>query len=174
MAGLREWQSRNIRLKWFTLNSGQTAKVLFLRELEDALWVVEHNNPKNWQKRAFCTADSGFCYGCEQAKMEAFSGWSQKPKLYIDAWIDDGYEEYVGIVSQTLTASAITPKLIEYSRKNGTIMDRYFEICKTGKGKKTKQLLLPAELGTSKARTLNLEKSINRLDYNEQPKYYNY
>lgn len=173
MVGLREFQAQNKRDRWFSLNTDQEATIHFLRELKDALWVVEHISAESWQKRALCTADEGICYGCKRALAEPFSGWAQKPKLYIDAYVDDGYEKYEAIVSQTLTPNSLTPALIDYHAERGTIMDTSFHVVRTGKGKRSKYVLTPkheepAPLGTK----ILLQKHITKIEADRQEKYY--
>ena len=143
--------------------SDYPTQVEFLRELKDARFTVEHTNPDNWGKSAECTWPE--CYGCEQALKQAYTGWVQKTKMYIDAMVLNAPV----VIQQSLTPSSLYSKLLTYDSIRGTL----FEVTKTGKGKRTKHLLEPLSDCTPTIEKINLTDYTKTIPYTQQEQYYN-
>ena len=174
--------------KWFKIADKQAVKVVFLQELDPdsenysqkndlGFLAVEHVNPKNWRRKALCTADDGACYGCEQHRKDWKAGWKQKTRLYINVLVDDGKEEpYVAVLSQGNGPKSITPSLIEQAGLLGSISDKYFQIKRTGSGATdTLYLLTPLNAHDVKVEDyelFDLEKALRAVPYAEQEAHY--
>lgn len=174
--------------KWFKLADKQSVKVVFLQELDPdsenfsakndlGFLAVEHVNPKNWRRKAVCSADVGPCYGCEQHGKNWKAGWKQKTRLYINVLVDDGTNEpYVAVLSQGNGPKSITPTLIEYAGEDGTITDKWFKIKRSGAGATdTSYLLMPSQahkLNVEDYELFDLEKVLHQIPYEQQEAHY--
>lgn len=169
--GLTAFRQLSTPDMFFAVGDGQTIPVFFLRELENALWVVEHSPPGNFRKRVFCTIEHDRCYGCERSDAEAFSGWAQRPRLYIDCVM--GVDGFSVVMSQSLTPSALTDQLLEHYNDNGTIRDTWFDVTKSGTGKKTRHVISPnTEIPLPSLETsTDLGKQITYIPYEHQQIY---
>lgn len=176
--------------KWFKLNDKQSVKVIFLQELDEdsanyseknglGFLAIEHVNPKNWRRKAVCSADDeGACYGCEQHRKDWKAGWKQKTRLYINVLVDDGQNEpYVAVLSQGNGPKSITPSLIEQAGEIGTITDKYFKIKRSGSGATdTSYLLTPLGAHGEDVESFelfDLEKVLRQVPYEQQEAHYN-
>ena len=179
--------------KWFKINDKETVKVLFLQELDPdspnysekndlGFLAVEHVNPKNWRKKAVCTADDeGVCYGCEQHAKDWKAGWKQKTRLYINVLVDDGKNEpYVAVLSQGNGPKSITPLLIEFAQgeddEAGSITDKWFKIKRNGAGATdTSYMLMPgasSKVSVEDYELFDLEKVLRQVPYAQQEAHY--
>lgn len=177
------------KTKWFKIADKQSVKVVFLQELDPdspnfsqkndlGFLAVEHQNPKNFHRKAVCTLDDeSVCWACEQHQKDWKAGWKQKTRLYINVLVDDGQNEpYVAVLSQGNGPKSITPTLIEYAGDDGTISDKYFTIKRTGAGQTDTSYTLRA----GKAHTLDVESYelfdlnsvLRQLPYAEQEAHY--
>jgi hypothetical protein len=145
----REEQGDRPKSRWFKLEDGESAKVVFLQEMDEdspnfskkndlGVLAVEHSNPDRqlWMRKALCTAgEEGGCWACEQHRKDPKAKWGQKTRLYINVLVDDGKEEpYVALLSQSNGPRSITPTLVEYATDDGTITDKWFTIKRNGGG----------------------------------------
>lgn len=177
------------RTVWFKISDKQTAKVLFLQELDSdsenyskkndvGALAVEHVNPENWKRKALCTIDDeGKCYGCEQHQKDWKAGWKQKTRLYTNVLVDNGVDEpYVAILSQGNGPKSVTPSLIEYATDDGTITDKWFKIKRTGAGATdTSYLLMPgakSDKNVEDYELFDLEKVVRYVPYAQQEAHY--
>lgn len=188
----KEIESR-VSAKWFKLEDGQSVKVRFLQELdEDAknyspkngigFIAVEHTVPKDYKRKAVCTADDGSCFACEKAKnaptKEDRSEWRQKTKLYINVLVDDGMNEpYVAVLSQGTGPKSITPTLIDFAIESGSVTNRIFKIKRTGAGfNDTSYSIIPfdpSELPSVESYEIfDLEKIVRYIPVMEQAAFY--
>jgi hypothetical protein len=173
---------------WFTLKDKQSAKILFLQELDEdsenfsakndlGVMAVEHVNPKNWQRKAVCTEPQ--CYGCEQHQKDFKAGWRQKQRLYINVLVDDGQNEpYVAVLSQGMSGASITPTLFEYAAE-GSITNQWFKIKRMGEKKDTSWLLMPgpdaSDVNVEDYTLFDISKDVLRnVEYEKQEAHYNY
>lgn len=175
--------------RWFKIGDKQAVKVVFLQELDPdspnfsqkndlGFLAVEHVNPKNWRRKALCTADEGACYGCEQHRKDWKAGWKQKTRMYINVLVDDGKEEpYVAVLSQGNGPKSVTPNLIEQAGLLGTITDKYFQIKRSGNGPTdTSYLLTPLnahDVNVEDYELFDLENVLRHVDYADQEAHYN-
>lgn len=139
------------RSRWFKLNDKESAKVIFLQEMDmdsenfsqknDIGFIaVEHSNPDAFTRKALCSMDDeGQCWACEKHRAsyrevdDYKGGWKPKDRFYINVLVDDGKEEpYVAILSQGTSEKMITPALIEQAGLIGTISDKWFNIKRKG------------------------------------------
>jgi hypothetical protein len=168
------------KTKWF---------VLFLQELDvDAtnysqkngigFIAVEHSNPKDFKRKAVCTADDeGVCWACEQHDKDWKAGWKQKNRLYINVLVDDGSNEpYVAVLSQGTSDSQITPALIEYATDTETITDKWYKIKRNGIGfNDTSYLLMPGAVSKENVEDyelFDLDKVVYNVPYEKQEAHY--
>jgi len=174
--------------KWFKLADKQAVRVVFLQELDPdsenysekndlGFLAVEHVNPKNWRRKAVCTADEGACYGCEQHRKDWKAGWKQKTRLYINVLVIDGTNDpYVAVLSQGNGPKSVTPTLIEYAGEDGTITDKEFKIKRNGAGATdTSYMLMPGkahEYNVEDFKLFDLEKVLRQIPYEQQEAHY--
>lgn len=164
----RSEQGEQGKVRWFRLEDGQSAKVVFLQELDEdspnyskkndlGVVAVEHSNPDRalWMRKALCTIGEGACWACEQHKKDYKAKWGQKNKLYINVLVDDGKEEpYVAVLSQGNGGRSITPTLIDEATDEGTITNRWYTIKRNGGGLDDTSYTLRAD---KKEHDLNVE-----------------
>lgn len=185
------------KLEWLNIPDGKTFEVRFLQELDESgagyvegnglgFFATEHSNPKDYRKKALCTADEGECYGCEQSKAaykagnkELGGGWKAKSRLYINVLVRGDGDEKVVVMSQSNgSKSAIAPLVLEYAVDEGTITDRWWKIKRTGQKAETTYLprvgqpkddVNPADY-TEKL--WDLDKAVRAVPYEEQEAHY--
>lgn len=178
-----------VKTVWFKIDDKQSAKVIFLQELDadstnyseknDLGFVaVEHNNPDDFKRKALCTLeDEGKCWACEQHRKDYKAGWKQKSRLYINALVDNGKDDpFVAVVSQGLSGKQITPALIEQSGEMGTITDKYMKIKRTGSGlSDTYYTLTPLaqhKENVEDYELFDLDKVVRKVSYDQQAAHY--
>jgi hypothetical protein len=131
------------RAKWFKLTDGQSKKVVFLQEFDEnspnysakngsVTVAVEHSAPKDYRRKALCTADEGACFACEMNRAHPKTGWNQKTRLYANVLVFEGDDTEVQVLSQGLGGKSITPTLLEMSNEYGSITKTAFKIKRTG------------------------------------------
>jgi hypothetical protein len=189
----RESQADKTKTRWFSLKDGESARVVFLQELDEdsdnfsakndlGVLAVEHSNPDRalWMRKALCTAnEQAGCWACEQHRKDFKAGWRQKTRLYINVLVDDGKEEpYVAVLSQSNGARSITPTLIDEATDEGTITNRWYTIKRNGGGLDDTSYTLRAD---KKEHDLNVEdyEVVNliddvlfKVDYEKQEAHY--
>lgn len=178
-----------VKTKWFTLKDKESAKVIFLQELDadsanyskknDLGFVaVEHSNPDDFKRKALCTIeDEGACWACEQHRKDYKAGWKQKTRLYINVLVNADQEDaYVAVLSQGLSSSQITPALIEQSGEIGTITDKFMKIKRNGAGfNDTSYVLTPLgahDKDVESYELFDLEKVVRKISYDQQEAHY--
>jgi hypothetical protein len=132
-----------VKAKWLSLKDGESAKIIFLQELDEgspnysekngvAKFFLEHSNPDNWRKKAECTVDEGTCYGCQR-------GWRQSVMMYVNVLVDNGKDEpYVAVYSRGTGKGSVAKQLLEIAADedfNHSISDKLFKFSRTGKTK---------------------------------------
>lgn len=135
------------KVRWFKILDSEKAKIKFLQELDPdspnydaesgaSFLAVEHSNPKNYQRKALCSADDqGQCYGCEQHRKDFKAGWKGKTRFYANVLVDNGKDEpFVAVISQGTGPKSITPSVMEYALETGSITDIVWQIKRTGSG----------------------------------------
>lgn len=144
------------RAKWFKLSDGESKKVVFLQEFDEnspeysekngtVLVAVEHSAPKDYKRKALCTADEGACLACEMNKRQPKTGWNQKTRLYANVLVFNGDDVEVQVLSQGLGGKSITPTLLEMSNEYGSITKNPFKIKRTGSSlSNTSYALIPS------------------------------
>lgn len=173
---------------WFKIADKQAVKVRFLQELDPdsenysqkndlGFLAVEHVNPKNFRRKAICSADEGACYGCEQHAKDWKAGWKQKTRLYINVLVDDGKNEpFVAVLSQGNGPKSITPTLLEYATDDGTITDRWWKVKRSGSQvSDTSYMLLPGSAATENVEDyelFDLNKVVRQVPYEQQEAHY--
>lgn len=178
------------KAKWFKLADKQAVKVIFLQELDEesdnfseknglGFLAVEHQNPKNFMRKAVCTLDDeGACFGCEKHKENWKAGWKQKTRLYVNVLVDPGNNEepYVAVLSQGNGPKSVTPSVIEQAGEIGTITDKWFKIKRTGAGQTdTSYLLTPLgahDKNVEDFELYDLEGVLRQVPYAEQAAHY--
>lgn len=176
------------KTRWFKIQDKQSAKVIFLQELDEeserfsakndiGFLAVEHKNPKNFMRKALCSLDDeGNCFGCEKHDENWKAGWKQKTQLYINVLVDDGDEPYVAVLSQGNGPKSITPTLLEYAGDDGVITDKWFTIKRTGSGQTDTSYTLRAgkehDKDVESFELFDLNKVVRTVPYKEQEAHY--
>lgn len=177
------------KTKWFKINDKQSVKVVFLQELDPdsphfsqkndlGFLAVEHQNPKNFHRKAICSIDDdGACFGCEQHSKNWKAGWKQKSRLYVNVLVDNGTDDpFVAVLSQGNGPKSITPTLIEYAGDDGSISDKWFTIKRTGAGQTDTSYTLRAGKEHGKDvesyELFDLETVVRQVPYAEQEAHY--
>jgi hypothetical protein len=178
-----------VKTVWFGLKDKQAARVVFLQELdEDAKGfssknglgriVVEHNNPKNFKRKAECTLESeGACWACEQHRKDWKAGWGQKQRLYINALATyKGEDPQVVVLSQGLSGKQVTPQLVEQAELFGTITAKEYQIKRQGSGLSDTTYLLtalePHDLDVESYELFDLDGVVRKVPYADQSAHY--
>lgn len=182
-----------IKVPFFKLADGKATKVRFLQEFDTespnyneqaglGFLAVEHQSPKDFKKRAMCTADEGECYGCEQYS-SGVKEFRPKSKLYINVLVDtvddDGMPvKKVQVLSQGNGGKSVTPALLEAAGEFGSVTNRQFKIKRTGAGvSDTSYTLTPLDKDDDKYdvtqhEMFDLEKVVYNIPYADQKAYY--
>lgn len=182
--------SEGQRVVWLKLEDGQSAKIRFLNELDAdsphynpkfdvAVVVQEHSNPKDYKRKAVCTADTeGRCFGCEMARKEPKSTWRAKNRYYTNVLVDDGVESpYVAVWSQGIFKQSAFNTIKEYFLDTGSVSNLTWKIRRQGTGTNTNYVLLPTTPDTkpfdsNNLTPFNLEKVVREVPYSEQEAFY--
>lgn len=182
-----------IKVPFFKLLDGKATKIRFLQELDAGssgyneaaglgFLAIEHQAPKDFKKRALCSADEGACYGCEQYSA-GVKEFRPKSKLYINVLVDtvddDGMPvKKVQVLSQGNGPKSVTPALIEAAGEFGSITNRQFKLKRTGASQTdTSYTLTPLDKDDDKYdatqhEIFDLEKVVYNIPYAEQAAYY--
>lgn len=185
-----------VKATWLSLQDGESVRIRFLQELDEdsethsdkngvGFLAVEHTSPKDYRRKAVCTADEGGCYACDQARAasskEERAPWRQKTRLYINVLVDNGKDDpYVAILSQGTSGKSITPTLLEFALENGQITNRWWKVKRTGKEmSNTSYSLIPFDAkgdlpSIEDYEVFDLEKAVIRnVPLAEQSSFYN-
>lgn len=176
--------------RWLKLDDGQSVKIRFLQELDPdspsfdnragvGFIAVEHTNPKDYRRKALCSADDqGRCFGCEMHRKDMKAGWKGRSRLYINILVDDGKEEpYVAILSQGSGAKSATPEIIQYAGETGSISNVLWRLKRTGEKTETNYSIIPLpstdSVDVSNYELYDLEKiAVRDVPYAEQEAFY--
>jgi hypothetical protein len=179
------------KIEWFSnlVKDGEQVKVRFLQEMDPGaenyseknglgVMVTEHSNPKNWQRKALCTAEEGACLGCEKHREDWKAGWRQKPRLIINVLVENKKgDRTVAVMSQSNGTKAIlAPMILDYAVENNTITDRWWKI--TRNGEKTDTTWTPMVLNPTddvdveEYDVYDLAKAYRAVPYDEQFDFY--
>lgn len=176
--------------RWLKLDDGQSVKIRFLQELDPdspsfdnragvGFIAVEHTNPKDYRRKALCSADDqGRCFGCEMHRRDMKAGWKGRSRLYINVLVDDGTEEpYVAIFSQGTGAKSATPEIIQYAGETGSISNVLWRLKRTGEKTDTNYSIIPlpsdAKVDVGDYELYDLEKiAVRDIAYADQENFY--
>lgn len=175
------------KAKYLQLKDGESAKLVFLQEIDDAspnysaknglaIFSLQHTSPKDFKRSAACTASEGPCFGCQQ-------GWKQKIILYINVLVDNGMEEpFVAIWNRGLGKGSPAQGLLDTAADEdfgNSISDKYFKFSRTGSTKDNTTYSLnalpkPHELNVESYELFDLEKYIFTVPFDKQAAYYGF
>ena len=183
-------ESTGTKVRWVKLADGQAAKIRFVNELDTdsatydenrglAVVVSEHTNPKDYKRKAACTAESeGRCFGCEMHRKDMKAGWRARHRFYINVLVDDGIEDpYVAVWSMGVAKSATFDTIREYSSDTGSLSNMTWKLKRNGKGTETTYILIPGKEDAEKfdwsgIEVPNLEATVRTVPYAEQESFY--
>ena len=170
MAGLGSFNRKNniITVPFLNIPEDTTARAQVLSDPKDFTYFVEHVSPVNWMRSAVCTWDSADgCWACEQQARE----WNQRLRLYIPVLHDGAFK----VLSQTLGKGSVLHSLVEHKIQSGTTWGTWFDITRSGKGKRTKYTAIPVEIEDDSVYNgvTGMKELLKSIDYSEQAKYYN-
>ncbi len=178
------------KVRWVKLADGQGAKIRFVEELDEdsanyadarglAVVISEHQNPKDYKRKAACTMDSeGRCYGCEMARKEPKAGWRSRMRFYCNVLVDDGTEDpYIAVWSQGISKQSAFNTIREYALETGSISNLTWKIKRNGQGTETNYTLIPTgpdsePFNWGAYEFFNLEKVVREVTYAEQEDFY--
>lgn len=178
------------RIKWLKLEDNQSVSIRFVNEVdadspnytEDrglAIVAEEHTNPKDYKRKAACTADSeGRCFGCEMHRKDMKAGWRARHRFYINVLVDDGMEDpYVAVWSMGVAKSATFDTIREFSSDTGSLSNMTWKLKRNGKGTETTYILIPGKQDSEKFdwsgfEVPNLEATVRTVPYAEQESFY--
>ena len=176
--------------RWLKVDDGQSVKIRFLQELDPdspnfdnragvGFIAVEHTNPKDYRRKALCSADDqGRCFGCEMHRKDMKAGWKGRSRLYINVLVDDGKEEpYVAILSQGSGPKSATPEIIQYAGETGSISNVLWRLKRTGEKTDTNYSIIPLPstdtVDIGQYELFDLEKiAVRDVPYAEQENFY--
>ena len=178
-------------VRWLDVKDGEKVKLRFLQELDEsatgyhkenglAAWAVEHVHPKDFRKKALCTADEGGCWACKQ---DWKSGWAPKTKLYINVLIErKNGEREVAVWSQGYGPKAVVvPMIVDQARNEdiNSITSNWWTLRRQGEGKGTVWILMPQapsddiDVRDYADELFDLEKCVRAVPLEEQEAFYN-
>lgn len=177
-------------VRFVKLKDGENVRIRFLQELDpdspaynDAAGVgflaIEHANPKDYKRRALCSADEGECWACDRHNENYKAGWRQKARLYVNVLVmREGQDAEVAVLSQGNGPKSITPWLLDYAGEQGSITSQVFKIKRTGGGQTdTSYTLTPGKFDSEKYdvtqhELFDLDNVVKEVPYEEQEKFY--
>ena len=178
------------KVRWLKLADGQSAKIRFVEELDSdsahfdesrgmAIVVSEHQNPKDYKRKAACTMESlGRCFGCEMARKEPKSGWRARLRFYCNVLVDDGLEDpYTAVWSQGISKQSAFNTIREYALETGSISNLQWKLKRNGQGTETNYTMIPTSPDSepfdwSGVEPYNLDKVVREVPYAEQEAFY--
>ena len=178
------------KVRWLKLADGQSAKIRFVEELDSdsahfdesrgmAIVVSEHQNPKDYKRKAACTMESlGRCFGCEMARKEPKSGWRARLRFYCNVLVDDGLEDpYTAVWSQGISKQSAFNTIREYALETGSISNLQWKLKRNGQGTETNYTMIPSSpdsepFNWAGVEPYNLDKVVREIPYAEQEAFY--
>jgi hypothetical protein len=190
LGGNRSSDSQGPRVRWLKLEDGQSAKIRFVNELDEdsphfdndrglAMIVKEHQNPKDYRRKAVDTMDSeGRDWAEEMHRKNPKAGWGGRFRFYVNVLVDDGIDEpYMAIWSQGVGKQSAFNTLKEYFLETGAISNLNWKIKRQGTGTDTTYVLLPTApdgepFDWSGLEPIPLESVVRNVPYAEQEAFY--
>lgn len=187
-----KYESDGPRVRWLKLADGQAIKIRFIEELDEdsanysadrglALVVKEHQNPKDYKRKAVDTMDSeGRDWAEEMYRKDpkGNAGWKGRLRFYCNVLVDDGMEDpYVAIWSMGVGKQSAFNTIREYALETGSISNLTWKVKRNGVSTETSYTLIP---GVPDAEPFNwadvkpypLEAALKNIPYAEQEAFY--
>ena len=186
----KSYDSSGPKTRWLRLDDGQSAKIRFANELDEdspnfdegrnlAIVVREHQNPKDYKRKAVCMMEEeGRDWAEEMHRKDPKAGWGGRNRFYINVLVDDGMEEpYIAVWSQGLGKQSAVHTLLEYTSETGSISNLTWKIKRQGTGTDTTYVLLPGApdaepFDWSPYELFALEGVVRKVPYAEQEAFY--
>jgi len=183
-------ESSGPRVRWLKIEDGQSIKIRFMNELDEdskhydpqrglAIVVREHQNPKDFKRKAICTLESeGRDWAEEMHRKDPKAGWGGRLRFYINVLVDDGIEEpYVAVWSTGVAKSATFNTIREFAIESPGISNMVWRLKRNGKGTETNYVLIPGPTDDqpfdwSKYEAFPLESAVRNVPYAEQEAFY--
>ena len=178
------------RVTWLKLEDSQSVSVRFVNELDGdspsydeknglAIVVSEHTNPKDYKRKAACSAESeGRCFGCEMHRKDMKAGWRARLRFYINVLVDDGVNDpHIAVWSMGVAKSATFDTIREYVQDSQSLSTMTWKLKRNGKGTETTYILIPIKqdeekFDWSKHEIPDLEAVVKEVPYAEQESFY--
>jgi hypothetical protein len=185
-----KFENNGPRVTWLKLEDNQSVSVRFVNELDGdspsydeknglAIVVSEHTNPKDYKRKAACSAESeGRCFGCEMHRKDMKAGWRARLRFYINVLVDDGSNEpYIAVWSMGVAKSATFDTIREYVQDSQSLSNMTWKLKRNGKGTETTYILIPIKqdeekFDWSKHEVPDLEAVVREVPYAEQESFY--
>lgn len=186
----RPSDSNGAKVRWLKVEDGQSVKVRFVNELDEdspnynadrglAVIVKEHQNPKDYRRKAVDTMDTeGRDWAEEMHRKDPKAGWGGRFRFYVNVLVDDGIEEpYMAIWSQGVGKQSAFNTVKEYFLETGSISNLTWKLKRQGTGTDTTYVLLPTVPDTepfnwSGHEPIPLEMAVRNVPYAEQEAFY--
>lgn len=183
-------QSSGPKVRWLKLDDGQSVKIRFANELDEdskhydanrgaAIVVREHQNPKDYKRKAVCTLETeGRDWAEEMHRKDPKAGWGGRLRFYINVLVDDGIEEpYMAVWSTGVSKSTTFNTIREYAVESDGISNMQWKLKRNGKGMETNYVLIPGPADTepfdwSSYEAFPLENAVRHVPYSEQEAFY--
>lgn len=183
-------QSSGPKVRWLKLDDGQSVKIRFANELDEdskhydanrgaAIVVREHQNPKDYKRKAVCTLETeGRDWAEEMHRKDPKAGWGGRLRFYINVLVDDGIEEpYMAVWSTGVSKSTTFNTIREYAVESDGISNMQWKLKRNGKGMETNYVLIPGPVDTepfnwSAYEAFPLENAVRHVPYSEQEAFY--
>lgn len=185
-----KFENNGPRVTWLKLEDNQSVSVRFVNELDGdsptydeknglAIVVSEHTNPKDYKRKAACSAESeGRCFGCEMHRKDMKAGWRARLRFYINVLVDDGSNDpYIAVWSMGVAKSATFDTIREYVQDSQSLSGMTWKLKRNGKGTETTYILIPIKqdeekFDWSKHEIPDLEAVVKEVPYAEQESFY--
>ena len=181
------------KIEWFKLAQGESAKIVFLQELDEeqaddrgsAVYLVEHNSPQDFRRRAECSFDEEAgerCFACEMNQEEPKQNWWAKTNFYINVYVerkgDKPGEGKVQLLSRSIQnkGGGFFDDLLEWAMEEneGRVTNQTFTISKGGE-KTSAWTFLPSSKKLEVPDNLELwapDAIVNKVPYDKQKSFY--
>lgn len=185
-----KFENNGPRVTWLKLEDNQSVSVRFVNELDGdspsydeknglAIVVSEHTNPKDYKRKAACSAESeGRCFGCEMHRKDMKAGWRARLRFYINVLVDDGVNDpYIAVWSMGVAKSATFDTIREYVQDSQSLSNMTWKLKRNGKGTETTYILIPIKqdeekFDWSKFDISDLEAVVREVPYAEQESFF--
>ena len=185
-----KFENNGPRVTWLKLEDNQSVSVRFVNELDGdspsydeknglAIVVSEHTNPKDYKRKAACSAESeGRCFGCEMHRKDMKAGWRARLRFYINVLVDDGANDpYIAVWSMGVAKSATFDTIREYVQDSQSLSNMTWKLKRNGKGTETTYILIPIKqdeekFDWSKFEISDLEAVVREVPYAEQESFF--